>query len=132
MTLTKFNNITLATKQTGIPALKIHRKDAFCLNWEGVALTGFKAGDKVSIIKQESQNGPYKETEWYLVKDDDGFELKGKDYRKHLVFSCNKLANVVLNANSLPEKVYSVKIAPKSTKLEDGTIGWCLLMGSAK
>jgi len=82
-------------------------------------------------VKQEIQNGPYSETDWYLVKDPDGFELKGKDNRNHLIFHCNKLANLVLNANSLPEKTYSIKIAQKSTKLEDGTIGWCLLMGSA-
>lgn len=131
MTLIKYNKTTLANKPTGIPALKIHRKDAFCLNWEGVEITGFKAGDKVSIVNQISKDGTYESSEWYLVRDEDGYELKGKPDRHHLIFFNNKMARLVLDKNDLPETVYSIKIAPQPTTLEDGTIGWCLLMSSA-
>jgi len=130
MTLIKYNKTLVESKPAGVAALKIHRKDAFCLNWQGVELTGFQAGDKVCIVNQITKDGPYENSEWYLVKDADGYELKGKPNRHHLLFFNNKMARMVLDKNNLPGDVYSFKIANTPTILEDVTKGWCLLFNS--
>lgn len=132
MTLIKYNPETLRKIPTDAPALKIHRTDAFCLNWKLVEITGFAAGEKVSIANQVSKEGMHEHSEWFLVKDADGYELKQKLNRKHMTFHCNKLARLVLDKNDLPDKCYSFRIANKLTILEDGTKGWCLIISSTK
>lgn len=133
MPVIKFTQDNIITNTSGIPELRIRRRDYFSLNSDAVEATGIKPGDKVTVYCEITTDCANRETaQWYLVHDPKGFDVKEISNRKSVRFGSQRLARKILDANNLPEISYSVQIAKKQTRLEDGTKGWCLIMSSAK
>lgn len=126
MTLIKYNRTTSASKLTGTPTLRVSRTDGFTLNVDAIQLTGVKPGDTVSLFRQITGE-VHKQSEWYLVKDPFGYNIRQRKDKNYYVFSSKPIAKIILETFEVERPSYSFRLATKPTILEDGTEGWCLL-----
>jgi len=116
-------------KSSGGATLRISKDNGFYFSLVAIELLDLKAGDHLVIKKQTEDKAMHPATEYYLVKQEEGFELR--DAKRSLSFFSKKLARIILDENKIAESAVTVKIASEPVKLEDGTTGHCMLMASA-
>ncbi len=71
MKLIKFDTTNCISPRKGTSTVSFSKNGVIALNKQFSVQCGFTAGDKIAIFQDEEN--PY---DWYIAKDDDGFELR--------------------------------------------------------
>lgn len=121
----KYNPQTIPVVTPGHAAVRISI-NSFLINKKACENLGLKAGDKVTIVNDDSAK------EWYIIKDPDGFLLRENKGTGSLNFNCRWLAETILKSCKLEHTSYSMRVAASITKIEDKTEAWAILTSTAK
>jgi hypothetical protein len=99
MNLTIFNAETAPknsySQKSSLPKITFSKNGSIMLNKAAITLLDTNVGEKVSICQDEDTP-----ENWYVYKDENGFELRGKDLEKtgYLCFNHSGLKNIFLES----------------------------------
>ena len=128
MKLTKFNKTTLPKQWGGgasLPKISFGKSGVISFNKSACALLDIAPGDKIQLAQDEDDLA-----NWYISKDKDGFELRGKDFDKigSLTFNHKTMVTSFFESFEMPvDKSRTFLISGEATTFEK-TKYWGILV----